>query len=109
MADITFKCKIPDPDVFRSVLDDYIMKSYMKHMEDIENFVKTFLSVRYGITTLDKCEEIVKKKQLRLCYDTQYNFYGIIANSRWLYTVDGYIVGKKGKNFDFNNTKGRWL
>lgn len=51
----------------------------------------------------DSVALIRKAERLSLMYDEEdglQSFYGIASNNRWLYMVDGTIVGKTGKRWN---------
>lgn len=106
---LDFTLKIP-PEALNNdwlnILFDTQLEQYFKLRGE---WISTFMLLKYGTCDNEECKQIIQKKRLAICTNTDNDFFGIVANNRWLYTIDGYIVGKKGKNFDFNNPKGRWM
>ena len=54
---------------------------------------------RFGVETDEEIQRVIDQKKLSVAYKHGFVF-GVIANNRWLYTIDGKAIGKKGKHFN---------
>ena len=88
----------------------YREHSVMILRQKSEAAVSQLLKERFGIdtTNLEEVRNLVTRKRLELAWLSDsfpYGYIGVIVNNRWLYTFDGKVIGKKGKNFDIEGHK----
>lgn len=86
-------------DAIHQMYEETLAASYKRFMDAVEKEVRKILLARFNAVTDDEVKDIVKKKNLALAYDGEHSFIGITANNRWLYTIDGRVIGKRGKCF----------
>lgn len=70
-------------------------------IKEREKLVSNLIEERFGVDCKDMeaVKRLVQSKRLSLVYGHNGSFIGISTNNRWLYTLDGRIVGKKGKRY----------
>lgn len=100
---LSFTCEIQD------WMYDQIQDLFLERQKVLEKYVLRIMEQRFGVTKdePEKMQELIKKKNLALCFDKGGTFYGITANNRWLYTFDGRVVGKSGCSFVFTGMSNR--
>lgn len=64
-----------------------------------EAVVKGIIKDRFGVETDEEIQRVIDQKKLSAVHKNGFVF-GVIANNRWLYTIDGKAIGKKGKHFN---------
>ena len=71
------------------------------YIKEREKFVSNLIEERFGVNCKDieAVKRLTQSKRLRLVYDHNGSFIGISSNNRWLYTLDGRVIGKKGKRY----------
>lgn len=104
----SFTGTISMSDERRQALMDIMERSARHFAESVNNSVETILHERFGIATsidnMDAVRELVIRKKLEIVtidVDGVPYFVGVSSNNRWLYMLGGKVVGKKGKNWDF--------
>lgn len=60
---------------------------------------------KFGTTDLEELRAIIINRKVGLVYDKNNLIIGVSINHRWLYTLDGQIIGKKGKRWMLEKIK----
>lgn len=85
-------------------------------VEDFKNRCAAYsikiVASRFGCSEFDweTIQGIIDKKKLKskviMCGESpEYTlvYVGVVANNRWLYTIDGRTIGKKGEKWQWEN------
>lgn len=79
---------------------EMIMQEHMRFNAAVEEWVRAFMLSKYGAEKDEDVVELMRAKRIALAYSSDgMIFYGVTLNNRWLYAVDGKVVGKIGKRF----------
>lgn len=94
---------------------DAVLKELVENIQDEiiakakreESIISSIIQKKFGIDIKDhkSVKELIKVKKLSLLRDCNYNLIGITTNNRWLYTINGEVIGKSGRRYKIENIK----
>ena len=86
-------------------MDEMLNEHLKARYNEIEAAVYQIMQ-RFGLYDKESIQKLVTQKNCSLAYTEGFRFIGVVVNNRWLYTVNGLIIGKKGKRWKINIPKG---
>lgn len=86
-------------------MDEMLNEHIKARHNEIEATVYQIMQ-RFGLYDKESIQKFATKKNCYLAYTEDFRFIGVVVNNRWLYTVNGLIIGKKGKLWKINKPKG---
>lgn len=98
LSDLTNK-KLSDE--IGKVLERTIINDVERAAAARDAWLRNFMWERYRVLSDEDMKKCIERKRLTICTNAHGEFVGIIANNRWLYTIDGKTIGKKGRRFLF--------
>ena len=89
---------------------DFMMQEVLSKRKNEELVVASIIERRFKIDTdnIEEVKALIKSKKLAIVYSHEGELLGISSNNRWLYTLDGKVVGKEGRRYKIeclNNKK----
>ena len=85
-------------------IEDYLRITKEERRKEAEA-VARIMYKKFGTTDLEELRAIIINRRVGLVYDNNNLLIGVSINRRWLYTLNGQIIGKKGKRWMFENIK----
>ena len=76
---------------------EYTRQQIEAKRERFNSAIRDTLLRHFGITSYDQAIKKFAGKKISLAYNQNHEFFGIIVNNRWLYAVNGQVIGKQGK------------
>lgn len=94
---------------------DAELKEMVGHIQDEiiakakreESIISSIIEKKFGVDAKDhkSVKELIKVKKLAILRDCNNNVIGITANNRWLYSINGKVIGKSGRRYEIENIK----
>ena len=84
-----------------SFIAEFEMQEYLSKKKNEELYVASIIEGRFKIDTedIDKVKDLIKSKKLSIVYSHEGKILGVSSNNRWLYTLDGKVIGKEGRRY----------
>lgn len=83
------------------LIADFTMQEVLSKRKKEELDVASIIKHRFKIDTdnIEEVKALIKSKKLSIVYSFEGDILGISSNNRWLYTLDGKVVGKEGRRY----------
>lgn len=80
---------------------DFMMQEDLSKRKKEELDVAFIIKHRFKVDTdnIEEVKALIKSKKLSIVYSFEGDILGISSNNRWLYTLDGKVVGKEGRRY----------
>lgn len=88
---------------------DFMMQEVLSIRKKKELDVASIIKHRFKIDTdnIEEVKALIKSKKLSIVYSFEGDILGIASNNRWLYTLDGKVVGKEGRRYKIECLKNK--
>ena len=88
---------------------DFMMQEVLSKRKKEELAVASIIKHRFKIDTdnIEEVKALIKSKKLVIVYSYEGEMLGVSSKNRWLYTVNGQIIGKDKNRYKIEDIT-RW-
>lgn len=100
-------CKIYNMKSIQEIILEDTLELVKRRKQEEERKVAAILRSKFWIDVndIESVKKIIYSKKLAVIYSYNGELLGISSNNRWLYTIDGETIGRKGNKFMIEKIK----